>query len=60
MKKLMTILGFDSRSLMNIRVFNIVFAGTIAVLTIGSWASLFFAACALVAWSDKGRKEDQQ
>lgn len=53
MKKLMSILGFGNRSIMNIRVFNMVVAGSLAMCTIGSWISLFFIVCALVAWSDK-------
>lgn len=48
--------SFGNKLPVNLRVFNTVLSGTLAMLTFPGWASLFFAVCAWVAWTDKPTK----
>lgn len=43
---------------LNWRLFNIVLSGMMTLLTFPSWASLFFAVCCWVAWTDRPKQEE--
>ena len=54
-----TIKKLLKKSLIGTRLFNIVFALTLALATAGSWYSVFMAICLVIAIFDKGEERSE-